>query len=394
MKVNSKTRNIQTRRELFDFLQSQMQTAYRELREKQRLEFESSLVKSYIFEVDLPVDLSDSRKKQDRLKTFIEEVFGSGRNGNSQLTVEAKEEDGFYELNLSSREQELILYLDTMTNPRFWQGFSISSSQPLDVWLATIAKTRSEFDFVWLWPSFLEAIQKRGLPRGFGLDYDYRKFEDGDSDTTTYLKMQLWGGSDTAELYNLLKENPQFYDKVVLSKVRLKEFGDSNKEMFALQDLKYIGKFTTRGTDFSTHVATLSFVRSEYEKKIRSIENTYALRWKETEHGGTVLEGFAIHFIPNGFELPVQRLTERILDGTTPFRLLGFTSAQNDSSAVAEVVDLHTGGELSFEIYPDLVSVYLPENTCGNTIARIYTNLQHFFNGRFTVEADNGDQLF
>ncbi|MGH7453704.1 MAG: hypothetical protein ACRENG_20310 [bacterium] len=267
MKTNSKTRNIQTRRELFDFLQSQMQTAYRELREKQRLEFESSLVKSYIFEVDLPADLSDSRKKQDRLKTFIEEVFGSVRNGNEQLTVEAKEEDGFYELSLNSREQELILYLDTMTNSRFWQGFSISNSQPLDVWLETITKTRSEFDFVWLWPSFLEAIQKRGLPCGFGLDYDYRKFEDGDSDTTTYLKMQLWGGSDTAELYNLLKGTPKFHDKIVLSKVRLKEFGDSNKDLFALQDIKYTGKFTARGTDFSTHTATLSFVRSEYEKK-------------------------------------------------------------------------------------------------------------------------------
>ncbi len=213
-------------------------------------------------------------------------------------------------------------------------------------------------------------------------------------ETTTCLKMQLWGGSETTELYNILKGNEKFHDKVVLSKVRLKEFGDSNQELFALQDIKYTGKFTTRFTDFSTHAATLSFVRSEYEKKIRSIENTYALRWRESEHGGAVLEGFAIHFVPNGFAIPVKQFAERVLDGTAPFRLLGFARMLNDSSAVAEVVDLHTGGELSFEIYPDLISVYWPENTCGNSIARVYTILQHFFNGQFTGETDNGDQLF
>ncbi|MCC7353447.1 MAG: hypothetical protein IT330_06770 [Anaerolineae bacterium] len=389
-------RNIQTRQQLFDFLQSQMQTAYRSLREEQRLESESSLIKSYIFEVDLPATLNGSQEKQGHLKGFLEELFRPPSLKEAWLNVYPKEDEGFFEVNLKHREQDLTLYLDTITNPRFWLGFSVSHSAMLDRWFEAIPQARSELDFVWLWPAFLERVQSRGAPRGFGLDYDYRRFEDGDGETTTYLKMQLWGSSETQKLYGLLRRDPTFQDKVVLSKVRLKESGDSKNddEAFALQDVKYTGKFTTRGTDFSTHAATLSFVRSEYEKRIRGIEDTYALRWKEAEQGGVVLEGFAIHFIPTGAELPVKKFCERVLDGTAPFRLLGFPRMLGDSFAVMEVIDLHTGGELSFEIYPDILSVYLPEGTCGNSIARLYTNLQHFFNIRFTVEADNGDKLF
>ena len=207
--------------------------------------------------------------------------------------------------------------------------------------------------------------------------------------------MQLWGGSDTDHLYRLLKNDEQFQDKVVLSKVRLKEFASpSDEDLFALQDLKYQGKFTTRGTDFGTHVASANFVRQEYEKKILSIENKYALRWRESESGTVALDGYAIHFRPSGFQIPVDKFCDRVLNGSTPFRLLGFTQAIGKYSAVSEVVDLHTGGKLSLEIHPDLISVYLPNDVCGNSVARLFTNLQHYLNVRFTVEADNGDRIF
>jgi len=45
-------------------------------------------------------------------------------------------------------------------------------------------------------------------------------------------------------------------------------------------------------------------------------------------------------------------------------------------------------------LFPDVITVYLPEGTCGNTIARLYTNLQHSLNVGFRVEADDGQLLF
>lgn len=388
-------RNIQTRANLFDFLQSQMQTAYRDLKEKQRLESESTLIKSYLFEVDLPKELVGSKVNEDKLREFVEGIFGEREHKESRVEVKPREETGFFEIYCSMRGREMFLYLDTATNPRFWEGFSISKSTNLDTWFYNVVSTRSEFDFVWLWPAFLEKIQKRGRPRGFGLDYDYRKFESGEEEATTYLKMQIWGGSETEDLYKHLRSHHQFRNKIVLSKIRMKEFGDSSsQDEFAIQDVKYTGKFTTRGTSFATHARTLSLVRSEYEDKIQFLEDSYSLRWKEGKKGEVILEGFAIHFIPEGFELPVKHFCDCVFDGSLPFRLMGFVDYLNDTSAVADVVDMHSGGKLSFEIYPDILSVYLPEGTCGNSIARFYTNLQHFFDVRFTVEADNGDKLF
>ena len=162
---------------------------------------------------------------------------------------------------------------------------------------------------------------------------------------------------------------------------------------YAVQSLGYQGKFNVRGTDFSVHNSTLSYVRNQYEKVIRSIEDT-ALRWVEKDGGRLVLEGYAIHFIPIGFEIPIEQFFDHVFDGTRPFRLAGVTGNLSGPSITAEVVDLHTADRIRFELHPDIMTAYLREGTCGNTIARFYTNLQHYFGARFTVESDNGIKFF
>jgi hypothetical protein len=383
-------RNIQTRRQLFDFLQSQMQTTYADLKENQRFSHESSLIKSYIFEVNTSEALSGNSNE------WLTRLFGLEENPRYRVNVIPTDEEAFHQLQIKVDNHELRLYLDTATDPRFWLAYSISESQPLDHWLETVVRKSIDFDFVWLWPHFLERVQQYGYFRGFGLDYDYRKFENEEAEITSYLKMQLWGGEKTQEIYNILKSHPEFRSKVVLSKVRFKQMGgeDHDPDIFAIQDVKYNGKFTARGTDLNTHLVTLNDVRNQYREQIVSIEEQCALKWVESSPGGATLEGYAIHFLPDQFELPVPLLVEKLFDGTEPFRLLGFPNLIDEFSAVMEVVDMHTGGKLSMEIHPDVITVYLPEHTCGNTIARLYTNIQHTFNVGFRVETDHGDQLF
>ncbi len=392
MASSAAARDISTRQQLFDLLQSQMQVTYEGLKEEKRLDFESSLIKTYLFEVDCP---DEARSDEGvPLRQFVQRLFSPLERKGTLVFAAQKEEEGFFELNLKHRSQAAILYLDTVTDSRFWLGFSISNATTLDWWIENLSRAQVAFDTVWLWPTFLETVQGRGVPRGFGLDYDYRKLEN-DPETTTYLKMQLWGGRETDHLYQLLKNDERFRDKVVLSKIRLKEFSQPyDEQLFALQDLKYQGKFTTRGTDFSTHLATVSFVRESYARQITNIENNYSLHWEEVEGGNVRLEGSAIHFIPHGFEIPVQSFCEHVLNGTNPFRLIGFTHMISSFSAYSQVVDLHTGGKLSLEVHPDLITLYLPEGVCGNSVARFYTNLQHFLSTQISVETDNGDQLF
>lgn len=389
LKNEAKKQKIETRIQLYNFLQDQMSYTYAEVKDEKKLSYESTLVKSYIFEVDLPRSAKEATNKQSAIKEFIEKNFRFQKKSDFKFSIFEKEEEGFFEIQLP----EVNFYVDTITNERFWMGFSVSGSKKIDKWFETVVRSNSALDSLWLWPSFLEETQKLGEPRGFGLDYDFRRFEDND-DTTTYLKMQLWGGADTEGVYDLLKTSPM-RNKIVLSKVRMKTFGDVEKrDEFALQEVKYTGKFTTKGTNFSVHASTLNNVRNKYAGKIVSIENEYALKWTERGLGKIGLEGYALHFIPNDFEIPVEKFCAKVFDGTIPFRLLGITTMLNKHGAVADVVDLHTGGELSFEVYPDIITVYLPENTCGNSIARLFTNLQHYFNVGFRVEADNGDRVF
>lgn len=386
-------RNISTRRELFSLLRGQMQSTYADLRENQRLAYESSLIKSYVFEVNSPIGQLDNQYSTEWLEQVI------GLNGNNRYKVDflPTEEPGFFSLRVKVDNRELNLFLDSATDPRFWLGYTISESQPLDRWLEGVVRQSKAFDFIWLWPRFLESIQERGSFRGFGLDYDYRIFAENDTEETTYLKMQLWGSESTKDIYDILRKHPDFKDKVVLSKVRFKEtsIGDTDQEIFAIQDVKYNGKFTARGTDLDVHLVTLNDVRSKYHKVITDIEGKYALKWEQSTQSGLVLGGYAIHFIPNaGHEIPVNLLVEKIFDGKEPFRLIGFPTSVNETSALVEVVDLHTGGKLTFDLHPDVLTVYLPEHTCGNSIARLYTNIQHTLSIPFEVEADNGDKLF
>ncbi len=80
--------------------------------------------------------------------------------------------------------------------------------------------------------------------------------------------MQLWGGEGTKEVYNILESHPDFHNKVVLSKVRFKEMAEKNgdPEAFVIQDVKFNGKFTARGTDFDTHLLTLNEVSRRITK--------------------------------------------------------------------------------------------------------------------------------
>ncbi len=64
-------RNISNRRQLFDLLRNQMQTTFSDLKEKQRLSYESSLIKSYLFEVNRPEANENSLNSVEWLERYI-----------------------------------------------------------------------------------------------------------------------------------------------------------------------------------------------------------------------------------------------------------------------------------------------------------------------------------
>ena len=72
---------------------------------------------------------------------------------------------------------------------------------------------------------------------------------------------------------------------------------------------------------------------------------------------------------------------DHFLDGLfscrEPFRLWAVPRYVTPSLVEAEVVDLHVGRQFRMDIFTDGLRVYLPSDTCGNTLFRLLANLQH-----------------
>jgi hypothetical protein len=75
---------------------------------------------------------------------------------------------------------------------------------------------------------------------------------------------------------------------------------------------------------------------------------------------------------------------DELFSARAPLRLWGQPEIMGDS-AVVDAVDLHVGQRLSMEIGRDWMRVYLMAGSCGNTVARLVSNLQASFDSALTL---------
>jgi len=379
--MKEKSTIMKTRRELFDYLEEQMNKTYRQVLGTKRLESESTFVKTFLLEFDWEQS-GKNKRDTNLLVDSLTLPTTSKRKKECKPDISETHEDGFYKVTWNRTKGKIKIYLDTSSDVdrRFWIAYSLSDAAELDVLLDGLSKTQTAFDRVWLWPEYLFKTQEKGEFRGIGLDYDYRQFEKEErkTESTNYFKMQVWGGKETKQILEYIKN--EFPKKTVLSKIRMKYwFNENSEDMFALEDIKYNGKFTTRGTSFSNHQTLVSNVRCEYSKKIKEMENNHIIRWDDNDN--TVeLKGDPIFF---NIDEPIENLEafcKVVFSGSLPFRLWGVPQKINGNDGLmVPTVDLHTGSNLSFEIFNDLICMYLYPGACGNTIARFFTNLQHYY---------------
>jgi len=374
---------ISSKKEAFEFFERQISRAYYKLYESQKLEFESYLLKSFILEKELDVNLDEA----DELRQLLSFEF----KGETVFPTLRKIEDDFWEVLypvLSVR-----MYLEKLDD-RFFAFHTLSESKKVDLIVQKLVSQHHQIDAMWLWHQFLDRqlwLNQRSF-KGFSFDYDFRKISGDESDQTlSYLKMQIWGGGhEIVELYKKLRS--MLRNKATLAKVRFKEFGD-NPEHFVLTDIKFLGKFRSHGTDVRLHRKILFDVKTAYAQKLATIEKKYRLSWQLDGQREAVLEGEPLYFKFSKRIDYLDRLIEVVFNGSYPFRLLGFVQETNHGYFI-RVVDLHVGSRFNLELYPDLMVVYLPEDVCGNTVIRFYTNLQHTMETEVVVEDAQGEKVF
>jgi hypothetical protein len=373
-----------TRQELVQYMDQVMNFTYSSLAERQELELDTSLVKTYLIESHLTENTHPSV-----VEAFVSNLSTTRLPRNRRLKIGKGTDPTLYWLSTTIKKEPVVVYID-VSNPRFWILHSANRSTSLDQLIDRIIKDQNTLDRGWLWPELLEELALKGSFRGLGLDYDRRMIPDIDfesPESVEYLKLQLWG-MQADRVFRILQQS--FPEATTLSKIKVKHWllRDEDNE-FAIDDVKYDGKITTRGTSFQSHREFVTSLYREYASMIREIESNYALNWTH-ESERVMLSGQALSFRFSTPILNLEKFCQHVFAASLPFRLWGTPTRLAGDFYRIVAVDLHAGSRLSFEVAPEYMRIYLPSGSCGNTIVRLYTNLKHHYDPQ--MKAVNADE--
>jgi len=386
------TGRIQTRQEMAQLLHDRMNKTYSTLLERQELEPETSLVKTYLVEAHLREDASFDEVHNLLATNFTSDVIGEHRSA----LVHRMQDETLFTLATNYKREPITIFVDA-SNTRFWLLHSMNSSIALDWLVDRLVRTGQDLDSAWIPVDLLEWASKHGAFRGLGLDYDRRLVPDVDFEApgapVEFLKMQLWGNK-AGEVLRILREEGAFPSETTLSKVKVKYWLSRDRgDEFSIDDIKYNGKVTARGTSFQSHITFVGNVYRRYAELIRTIEERFSLGWSLTD-GRVDLQGELVNLF---FARPIQNLETfcaSIFSPFAPFRLWGVPIPLGDDFYKVSALDLHAGSRMDLEIAPEFIRVYLKHGSCGNTLVRLYTNLQHHYDARIEARDGDGKRLF
>ena len=379
---------VRDRQQLAQLLDERMNNTYSSLTDEQELEPGSSLLKSYLLEAHRPP--SRQAVLSDTLRDLLPAI------PRASVNVFPADETSLATVEVESADQRMSLYVDS-TNARYWVVHSLGESTAVDSVITRIVSHSTALDRAWLPADFLRRVADMGAFRGLGLDYDRRLIPDVDFEApdapVESLKMQLWGNK-AADILSLLQRHDAFPSETTLSKVKVKYWQDRGvPEYFAVDDVKFDGKITARGTSFQSHSELLGAISDMYAHQVTLIEDSHRIA---SEAYG---DAFTLAGEPVALQLsrPIPDLDvfcDSLFSCGPPFRLWGVPISSRTGQRVVHALDLHVGQPLHVEINPTRITLYLPSGVCGNTVLRFYTNLQHHYDARVQAVGSGGHPIF
>jgi len=361
---------IETRRDLYELLESRMRKTYEKLKEEQELEAGENLLKTYVIESNL--DSIALLQKVDEFQIKIE------RTKDETLYIMKVQKDG---------KPHSTFYVD-ISDPRFWILHTLSRSERTDQFISKfVFAISNNLDFPWFDTYFLEDLVKNGIFRGFTLKFE-EKIMDDEKIPVKSLSMRLWGEA-ASRILDVLRRDVNLKYSTALSGVGLKHIFDSNGD-FVIEDITYNAKFTARGTTVDGHLFIVRKVIGEYKRKLKTIEQN-SIKYEILDLGYKILgEPVAILFRKEIENL--DKFLDGLLSSTRPFRLWGLKKQISKNYYKAVCVDLHTAHKLTIEVTPEWMRIYLPYGACGNTVLRLLTNIQQYYDSEAMLMV-GGDEI-
>jgi hypothetical protein len=385
---------MSNREELYSVLELSMNRSYEQLRKKRQVEFGNSFVKSFLLECDWKPDELGRENEKNYLCELLSIEPEGKKTKTSIVNICETDETGFYIISWTWNREEITLYLDTISdqNRRFWRAYSISHANSLDEIMNRIIDSKIHIDRIWLWSNLLESIQNNNESKGFRFEHNRSYFQQETNFEPFTLKVS-GNQEDSKRLWDLMRSNKELSSLSSLANIRIKYSKPSSQEEFSIETLYYYGKFTTNGTSFSAHQTIVNNIQDEYSNKVYQIERDYII---STTENNCYVDGTPVVFDLSDSRIQdIDFFCDTVFSGKIPFKLWGVPRASpNGQGRDLLAVDLHNGAKIFFEIYPDIICMYLSKGACGNTAIRFYTNLQRNFSQLVEVKDDFGQHLF
>jgi len=193
-------------------------------------------------------------------------------------------------------------------------------------------------------------------------------------------------GREAQALLDVISQNREFPYAVSVSQLGIQVNDPDFGSVVEAVDRKAL--FVARGDSFALHQNIVQSVVVKYRGLVESAERVaigfdalgHHYADADGESGGRSVGGP----IELAFSRPLPDLNmflDGLLSSREPFRLWGIANDVSDEYTEVEAVDLHVGQRIRIEVSPTMMRIHLRRGGCGNTVARLVSNIQHHVDG-------------
>lgn len=274
-----------------------------------------------------------------------------------------------------------VFWVDQL-NPRFWSFHTTMKTSKASSIVNSWVSGRRDLDWVWLPSEHLRNMWPGAVAKQVRTDFRSKALNGSVGADTEDLRLQLSGRN--AEVFLDYVSNSSFASAVAFDGVEA-QISDPDYG-WAREAVNRMGKFAVYGDSFVLHAQFVGAVVERYSRLVALCESK-AIRWSslDSQDGGGTVAGGPIAL---RFSRPIPDLlsfVDSLFSSRAPFRLWGVPEIGPNGVAEVEAVDLHVGQRLRFDIGERWLRIYLEAGACGNTVARLVSNLQHRFDAALTL---------
>ncbi len=261
-------------------------------------------------------------------------------------------------------------------DPRFWSFHTDMPVHDARRYLRERVEERRDLDWVWLPSEHLRQVAPGTGARRVRTSFSGRGLLGSDA-RTNRLNLEA-SGSVADEVLDYLASSVEYRSAVSLEGIQV-AIGDPDNGQLS-EAVTRMGKFAASGDSLELHFQFVRSVVFRYARLVNLLEDN-AIGWEALDpdvDGGGILTGAPVTVEFSRSVPDMHVFVEEMFASRRPFRLWGIPEI-TDGIAEVDAIDLHVGQRLRVDIGPTWMRVYLERGSCGNTVARLISNLQHKF---------------